>query len=164
VPLFASGPVDAYTVLYVLPVALLSTAFGLRGGVVGGAVALLLTVIWAVARDVSLGSAAWASRLLPLLLLGVLLGEASDRLRRAEAARREAEGAALLHGEAVEINDQLVQGMVAARWAFESGRTEDGMELLEHAIEEGHLLVSGLIRRAGLGSRSERLGSALDET
>ncbi len=76
---------DAYSMLYVFPVALVAFAFGLRKGAAAGVLAVLLIVVWAAIRDVSLDPAGWASRILPILLLGLLLGEASDRLRRNEA-------------------------------------------------------------------------------
>jgi hypothetical protein len=157
------APVDAYALLYTLPVALLAVTFGLRGGAAGGAVALLLTIVWASTQDVSMSVGAWLSRAVPLLLLGVLLGAATDRSRAAEQARRQAEAAAMLHREAVEINDHLVQGMVAARLALESGRVQTGLELLTATIGEGHRLVSDLIRRADMASAAQRLGAQAHE-
>jgi hypothetical protein len=155
--LVAGNAEDAYSMFYVLPVALVATWFGMRAGAAAGLVAIGLVVVWAVARNVSLTPAAWASRAVPLLLLGVLLGEAADRIRRVEAARREDAAAALLHREAIEINDSLVQGMAAAKWSFEAGQTEAGLKTLSDTITRGHDLVSGLIREAGLGNDSRHL-------
>jgi hypothetical protein len=155
--LLAGGPADAYSLLYVLPVALVATSSGLRAGVLAGLVAVGLMVLWAVTADVSLGPAGWASRVVPLLLLGVLLGDASDRLARADAERRRLEAAALLHREAIEINDSLVQGMVAAKWSLEAGQTDVGLRTLSDTITRAHALVSGLVRRAGMAGRSEHL-------
>lgn len=155
--LLAGGPADAYSLLYVLPVALVATSSGLRAGVLAGLVAVGLMVLWAVTADVSLGPAGWASRVVPLLLLGLLLGDASDRLARADAERRRLEAAALLHREAIEINDSLVQGMVAAKWSLEAGQTDVGLRTLSDTITRAHALVSGLVRRAGMAGRSEHL-------
>jgi hypothetical protein len=94
---------------------------------------------------------------LPLLLLGLLLGHATDRERRAEAERRRLEAAALLHREAIEINDSLVQGMAAAKWSLDAGQVETGKEILEETVVRAHDLVSGLIRRADMGTRTEPL-------
>lgn len=155
--LFAGDPVDAYSMLYVLPVALAATAFGVRGGVFAGLVALALILIWILVRDVTLSPTGWATRMVPILLLGVLLGRAIDRQRRAERDRREFEAAALLHAEAIEINDSLVQRMSAAKWALEAGQTDAGLAILTTAVSEAHRLVSGLLRRADMGRRSELL-------
>jgi glucose-6-phosphate-specific signal transduction histidine kinase len=154
--MLAGSPVDAYSMLYVLPVALAAAAFGRNGGVIASLVAVLLIVAWAVTRDVTLSPSGWASRLVPILLLGYLLGLAVDRVRRAEADRSRMEIAALLHREAIEINDSLIQQMTAARWALEAGQTESSERILADAIADAQRLVSSLIKRSGLGLHVER--------
>lgn len=139
---------EAITLLFVLPIALLAVAFGVRGGVMSGLFGVALVVVWVQAEDIHLTLTGWASRIIPLLLLGALLGHAVDQLRRAEAERHALAAAALLHREAIEINDTLVQGMAAAKWSLESGRLEAGLSTLNHTIGLGHRLVSGLIREA----------------
>jgi hypothetical protein len=155
--LLAGGPVDAYSMLYVLPVALAATAFGVRGGAAAGLLAVALILVWTVVRDVHLGPTGWLTRAVPLLLLGFLLGRAMDRARRAEVDLRRHEMAALLHREAIEINDSLVQRMSAAKWSLESGLTEVGLDILSTAVSEAHQLVSDLLRRADMGDRAEVL-------
>ena len=132
-----------------------ATTSGLRAGTFAGLVAVDLTVLWAVTQNVHLTPTSWASRVLPLLLLGVLLGHATDRERRAEMARRRLEAAALLHREAIEINDSLIQGMAAATWSLDTDHVDAGKQILEQTFTEAHDLVSDLIRRAGMGPRTE---------
>ena len=158
--LVSGSAVDAYSMLYAFPVALVATATGLRGGAVAGLVAVGLVALWAAVDGVSLSWLGWGSRVLPLLLLGVLIGQASERLRRAEAERLRLEAAATLHRQAIEINDSLVQGMAAAKWSFDSGQVESGKEILEVTLNEAQHLVSGLIRRADMGGRSESVRGA----
>lgn len=155
--LVADDPLDAWSMLYVFPVALAATAFGVRGGVAAGLVAVVLVGVWVAARDVDLSLVGWLTRVLPLLLLGYLLGRATDRNREIERERRRLEVAAALHREAIEINDSLVQQMSAAKWALEAGRTESGLEALDAALGEAQRLVSGLIRRADMGDHAEVL-------
>jgi hypothetical protein len=157
VRLLMGGPEDAYSMLYVLPVALLATAFGLRAGAVAGALAVLLIVFWAVVQDVGLTPLGWASRVIPILLLGILLGRAADRMRRAETERQRLRAAALLHREAIEINDSLVQGMAAAKWSLEAGRVDAALDTLDHTMTRAQDLVSGLIRQANMAGRTEQL-------
>lgn len=142
---------DASSMLYVLPVALAALAFGWRAGVLAGVIGIALIGVWAVVTSSSLSPVGWTSRAVPLLLLGYLLGDASDRLRRAEDERLRAEAAAMLYRQAIEINDSIVQGMAAARWALESGRAEAGMKILDTTMGQAQELVSELIRQAGLG-------------
>lgn len=94
-------------------------------------------------QSVYLTPTGWASRVLPLLLLGLLLGHATDRERRAQEGHRKLEAAALLHREAIEINDSLIQGMAAAKWSFESGQVETGTRILDSTIADAHDLVFG---------------------
>ncbi len=148
---------DAYSMLDVLPVALVAAGFGMRAGVAAGLLAVLLIAVWALARDVSLTPLGWASRVTPMLLLGGLLGYATDRMRAAELQRRQAQAAALLHREAIEINDSLVQGMAAAKWSLEAGQVEAGLETLDHTMAQAQELVSGLIRQARMGGHAEQL-------
>lgn len=145
---------DAYSMLYVLPVSLLATAFGRRIGTAAGVFAVGLVVLWVVVDDVALSPMGWLSRVVPLLLLGALVGDASDRLQRAEAERSRLEAGSRLHQEAIEINDSLIQGMAAAKWLLEAGRTESALATLDETIALGHKLVSALIREAGIGSQS----------
>ncbi len=156
--LLAGSPMDAYSMLYALPVALLASAFGLRAGAVAGIGAVGLIVLWVEVQHVALTPTGWASRVVPLLLLGILLGHATDQARRAEAERRQLEASALLHREAIEINDMLVQGMAAARLYFEGGHVGTGREVLDQTIGQAHELVSDLIRRADMGGHSVPVG------
>lgn len=160
--LFAGAPGDDYFLLYVFPVALIAIAFGLRAGAVAGLSAVAFVVVWVVARDISFSTAGWAARVAPLLVLGLLLGRAADRLRWAEAERVRLEAAALLHREAIEINDSLVQGMAAARWSFEAGQVDPGLKILDETLGQAQELVSDLIRRAGMNGRAEPVGSATE--
>ncbi|WP_350275776.1 hypothetical protein [Kribbella sp. HUAS MG21] len=155
--------VDAYSMLYALPVALVAITCGLRSGLAAGLLAVGLIVAWVVVRDVPLSAMGWASRVVPLLLLGPLLGDASERLRRAETERRRLEAAALLQREAIEINDSLVQGMVAAKWSLEAANTEAGLRILDETIGQAQTLVSGLVRRAGHGTQVSSPGAPVAE-
>ena len=147
---------DASVMLYTLPIALVALAFGRRAGVVAGVVAVLLTAVWAQIAGVELSWVGWASRVVPQLLLGLLIGDASDRLAVAERQRRALEAAAQRHRDAAEVNDTLVQGMAAAKWAFEGGRHEAGMRTLEETLVQGHELVSKLLRDADMGVDGQR--------
>lgn len=147
-------PTDAYSMLYVLPVSLLAVAFGVRGGTLAGLVAVALMLLWAWMGEVHLSPLAWLSRVVPMLALGLLLGLATARARRAEVRQREMETAALLHQQAIEVNDSLIQGLASARWVLDQGRVDDGIQLLDRTMEEAQRMVSSLILRAGLGDRA----------
>ena len=152
---------DAISMLFVLPIALMAVARGMRAGLVAGVVGCGLTASWATVTDAELSALGWASRVIPLLLVGGLLGDASDRLRRAASERRDLEVAALRQRQAIEINDGLVQGMAATKWALEAGRSEAALETLDRTLRRGHRLVSILLRDAGMGDGGQH--AALDE-
>jgi glucose-6-phosphate-specific signal transduction histidine kinase len=163
VRLVSDSTVDAYSMFYVLPVALAATAFGQRGGLVSSLLAIALIVVYRLISDVSHTPVGWATRVVPLLLLGILLGRATDRARAAEAERSRHGTAALLHREAIEINDSLIQRMTVAKWALEAGRDEAALRALTDAVHEAHRLVSDLIRRADMGERAELISEVAEE-
>ena len=142
---------DPVTLLFCLPVALLAIAFGLRGGLLAGLAGTLLIALWVGVRQVDLSALGWATRMVPLLLLGVLLGDAVDRLRQSEERRRRLEAAAQRHRDAVEINDSIVQRLSAAKWALEADRTERGLDILTETLDVAQALVSDLLRDADMG-------------
>lgn len=156
VRLFDQVASDAISMLYTLPVALVALAFGRNAGMIAGAVALVLVVVWVLVADVELSVLGWVSRGVPLVALGGLLGDASDRLSRAEEHRLALEAAAQRQRDATEVNDTLVQGMAAAKWALESGRLEAGLKTLDDTLRQGHDLVSQLLREGDMGVNGHR--------
>ncbi|HEX5512610.1 MAG TPA: hypothetical protein VFX41_12925, partial [Actinomycetales bacterium] len=157
--LLTDNPADVVTTLYTLPIALLAVTFGVRGGLVSGVVGVVLVVVWAVSRDIDISALGWAARCLPLLLLGVLLGQASDRIADSESERLALERAAERHRDAVEINDTIVQGMSAAKWSLEAGNIDRGIETLSDTLRLAHQLVSELLRSADMGPSSRGFGT-----
>ena len=159
--LVESGSEHDYTMLYILPVALASATFGLRGGLAAGVASVFFTGFAVTAQSMTLTAMDWASHGIPILLLGLVLGDAADRLHRSEVVRRRLESAALLHREAIELNDSVLQGMEAAKWSFEADRTDAGLRILEETIARAQQLVSSLIRRGDMAARSESLAPML---
>ncbi|HVM65333.1 MAG TPA: hypothetical protein VMU14_10755 [Acidimicrobiales bacterium] len=155
---------DATMAALVLPVALLAVTFGREGGVGGalGVVAVLVT--WeAVHADVT--GAMWAAAV-AIIVLGMLLGTAVDRLlsteravRAADAQRWRAERASQRLHEAAAINDTMVQSVAVAKWALEAGDTGRAVEVLDRAVDEGQRLVSGLLRDAGRDPDAYEVGN-----
>ena len=147
---------DATNMLYTLPIALAAVSFGRRAGLLAGLGAVALVVAWVLIDSIDLTAFGWFSRIVPMLMLGLLLGEASDRLRRANDRWRGLSAATQRHRDAVEINDTLVQRMVAARWSFEAGRPDAGLQTLDQTIELGQELVSKLMRESDMGLNGHR--------
>jgi hypothetical protein len=159
--LVATGPSsDVSTLLFSLPIALLAAAFGLRGGIGAGVVSVAMLVLWSASGGVSFSAAGWVTRIVPLLLLGVLLGDALDRLRRAEAARIRLAEAERRHREAVQLNDTIVQSLSAAKWALERADLDGGLDIVTETLDRSQQLVSDLIRGAQL--RPLWMGDSLD--
>ena len=146
---------DPITLLFCLPIALLAVAFGLRVGVVAGVIGVVLLAVWVLVDGVNLSAVGWATRVVPMVLLGELLGDAADRLRRSEAARHRLEAAAQRHRDAAEINDSIVQRVAAAKWALEAGRPERALDIITDTIEIAQELVAELLRD-DRGSGAER--------
>lgn len=133
---------DALLVLLVFPISLLALTFGSRVGLAAGLVASGLIGVWVLIDGVDLSVVGWASRVGPLLFLGVLVGDAADRLRRADEERQCLAIAQLRHRQAVAVGDTLIQGMASAKWSLESGRLDTAAAVLEETIATGQRMVA----------------------
>ena len=151
--LIVGNPADDVYLLFTLPIALLAVAFGMRAGVLAGLAGVVLIVAWVHISGAELSGIGWASRISPMLLLGYLLGDAVDRLRRAEREQRRLKEAARRQRDAIEINDTIVQGLSAAKWALEAGDLDHGLTIVSDTLALGHRLVSELIRDADMQQR-----------
>lgn len=143
-------PAEATMLFFVLPISLIAVTFGMMWGLSAGVVAIALMVLWALTEHISLSPMGWVTRALPMLLLGLLVGRAADRLRAAEAAQAQLAAAAHWHRQAVEINDSIVQGLTAAKWALEAGKAERGLETVTDTLDSAQAMVSQLLREAEL--------------
>jgi hypothetical protein len=136
---------DSITLLYALPVALLALAFGYRAGVLAGVVAVVLLLGGVVIVGEEFSFVRWLSRVVPLLLLGALVGASSDRISEARRAERYAYRISLMQRDAAEVNDTVVQGLAAAKWLLESGEVGRAIELIDQTAEVAQGLVSRVL-------------------
>jgi hypothetical protein len=143
------GSQDPVTELAALPIALLAITFGRRIGTAAGLASVALIAVWVATTDVSLTPLGWASRVVPLVLLGVLLGASTDRLREAQAGERRLAAVAALQREAAEVNDSVVQGLAVAKWLLEADQLDRGLAAVTETMSTAQDLVS---RMLGAGS------------
>ncbi len=161
---FSDGSGEAIDILYSLPIALLAMSFGLRGGLVGAAVGFSLFAIFELADGAGdIDATGWIARAAGLLLLGVLLGRATDQIRAGQRRalaeqeqRRRLQETAHRQREALEISDSILQHLVAAKWMVERGRDEDAVEILTSTLETGQRMVAELlpIRHGGFDAQA----------
>lgn len=85
--LIVSNPIEAVGFLYVIPISVLAAEAGVRGGVFSAVGAILLTVGWAVARDVPLGAIGYGARIATFLGIGILVGLQAERRLRLQDER-----------------------------------------------------------------------------
>jgi len=81
--------------------------FGLRAGTFAGASGVVLLAVWMVDTQTSLSPVGWLTRATPMRLLGVLLGDAADRIRCGAEAQRVVQIARLRERQAADINDTI---------------------------------------------------------
>lgn len=152
--LLSPDEADATGLLYALPVALAAMAYG---RVVGTTTALCASgLLWAWVAghpSVSLSPLGWASRIVPLVLLGVLVGAAADAVEEATAARTALAVAEARRRDAAEVNDQILQRLAVAKWQLEGGAPDGAAQLLDDAMAQGQQLVSSLLEGVALDDR-----------
>ena len=147
---------DPITVFLVFPIALLAMAFGLRAGLVAGLVGASLTFAWVSVEGVSLSALGWTSRIVPMVLLGVLVGWTTDREREAAQTERALFEAKLREREAAEINDSIVQHLAVAKWTMEAGHIDEALTMLADTIATSESLVAALLRHEPLPHAEHR--------
>ena len=148
-----NGTGEAVDILYALPVALLAMAFGLRGGLIGAGVGFALFAVVELAGGTGdIDATGWASRAAGLLLLGALLGRATDqiesgRLRTLAAAeeRLRLEDRARRQTEGLEISDSILQHLAVAKWMIELGEHDKALEVLTSTMATGERMVAELL-------------------
>lgn len=148
--LAAPDAADSIGLLFTFPIALLAVAFGLRAGLLSGLAGVALVALAMAVDGVDLPPIGWITRVIPMLLLGGLLGDAMDRMERAEREQLRLQHMADRQRDAIEINDTFVQGLAAAKWALESGDTERGLAIVTDTLHSGQKLVTELIRESQL--------------
>ena len=80
---------DGVALLYVVPIAVLAAEFGLAGGLAAALVACGLVGIWIAVQDTGLAVAAFLTRATVFVTIGLVVGVAADRLRRALLERQD---------------------------------------------------------------------------
>jgi hypothetical protein len=146
---------DPITVFYIFPVALLAITYGSRAGVLAGVIGVLLIVAWGAIDNVAADPLGWLGRVAPIMLLGLLVGRASDQLRAAAQTKQALFAAQLREREAAEINDSIIQGLATAKWSMEAGQIERGLDALTDTIATTESLVAALLRNQPLPQRSD---------
>ena len=163
--IIASGTGEAVDILYSLPVALLAMSFGLRGGLIGAAIGFSLFAVVELIHGVGdIDATGWLSRAAGLLLLGALLGRATDqietgRIRAVAAAeeRQRLEERARRQAEGLEISDSLLQHLAVAKWMIEAGDNEGAIEVLTSTMVTGERMVAELLPMRHSGGKAEHM-------
>jgi diguanylate cyclase (GGDEF)-like protein len=101
--LAVSNPIEAVGFLYVIPVSLLASERGLRGGLLAAAGAMLCTVAWVVAQDVPLELVGYTARGVTFFGVGALVGLQAEQRLRLQQEREEL----LAELQATTTHDQL---------------------------------------------------------
>jgi diguanylate cyclase (GGDEF)-like protein len=116
--LAVSNPIEAIGFLYVIPISLLASERGLRGGLLAGGGALLCTVGWAVLQDVPLGLIGYGARGVTFLGVGIFVGLQSQQRLDLQRERE----ALLVELQATATHDQLTGLPNRRAWDDRLGR------------------------------------------
>jgi K+-sensing histidine kinase KdpD len=157
--LVVRDPQEGACLFYVLPIALVAFAFGRLAGALAGVLGIALFGVWVLLEGASFGVIGWLSRIVPMLLLGLLVGGAADQQRRAAAAERSLLVAQLRARRAAELTDSVIQGLSAAKWAAESGNHVRTLDVLSETVESAQPIVSDLLEDRVVRAPEVRLPS-----
>jgi diguanylate cyclase (GGDEF)-like protein len=138
--LAVSNPIEAIGFLYVIPISLLASERGLRGGLLAGGGALLCTIGWAVLQDVPLGLIGYGARGVTFLGVGIFVGLQSQQRLDLQRERE----ALLVELQATATHDQLTGLPNRRAWDDRLGRE------LQHAASSQQPLSALAIDLDGL--------------
>ncbi len=145
---------DAAIFLFALPIALIAIAFGLVGGV--AAAVISAGMLWghlAGSPAAALTTEGWAVRIVPLGLLGLLVGMAADALEEAARVRTELAVACARRRDAAEVNDAIIQRLAVAKWQAEAAGADAVADAVAEVIEVTEDLVSSLLAGTEMADR-----------
>ena len=133
---------------YTVPTALLAVAYGVRAGVLGAAVSTGLVALWHAVTPVDVSALGYGSRFAVVLLVGVVVGYYSERLRGDIARRRETERElALRAGDLARSNERLEQAVrrldALSTIARAAGTETDLRRALGRIVAQGRELTGG---------------------
>jgi hypothetical protein len=153
---------EAVALLSLVPIVLGAGRFGRRGGITtAGAAMTAFVVLAAVDGRGDLDLTGWAGPLLAMAIVGGLVGHLvslaalRDVLGTVQAdERRRLERVCDAQHQALVAGDGVVQGVAAACWLLEEGRSEEAKALLGAAVADGVASLSrGLAAERDLGVR-----------
>ena len=153
-PYHGSEQRDAAVFCYALPIALIAMAFGRFGGV---AAAVISTgMLWghlAGSPAAELSLEGWAVRIVPLGLLGLLVGMAADAMEEASHTRSELAVACARRRDAAEVNDAIIQRLAVAKWQAEAAGAEAVADTVGEVIGATEELVASLLAGSEMSDR-----------
>jgi signal transduction histidine kinase len=150
---------------YTVPIAMLAVFFGLRGGLAGAALAILLVIAWGEIKSLEVGLLGYSTRSAALLLVGGLVGYYADRLRRDIAERRRAEAELKVRAKELEVSNAELTLAVTRLEAFaEIARAVGGetelRTVLDRILEHGRAIVEARTLVAYLEQNGELVAAA----
>lgn len=159
---------QAAALLYVVPIALCALRFGRRGGVAAAGVGMAAFVTLELVRSQGdVDATGWVAPLVAMALMGGLVGHLSEAAAHHEAAhrrqKRDLDAMRDAQHAASEVNDSIVQQVVAARWMLEAGKEQEALAALDATVAVGIAQVSGTLRPVTPEANEDDKGAAAGE-
>lgn len=152
-------PSTAISIAYLIPVAIIALSCGRVAGAGAGVLAVILISTWAISSDTEIGTVGWICRVVPVIALGVLIGDAAERVRVSIEAARHAAHLTVVQRHSAEVGDLVLQQMAAAKWMLEAGQPETAAEVLMATMETAERNVAEILvptRRRGVDRGVDR--------
>ena len=127
---------------YVVPIALVAVAYGMRSGLGAAAVAFALVLAWSALESVHVTALGYSSRAAVFLVTGAVVGGYAERLREDIAARRRAQRRLALYADELErANLDLARTVTRLEAFAEIARAAGGETELQRVL--GLILAHG---------------------
>ena len=152
----ATDPSDGWLFLLIVPIAIVAIEYAFVGGALMATLASLAVVVLKLSDAMTYSTLGIIVRIAAFYFAGAGVGYLSAERRRREGEIGELERRARTHREALELNDDVIQGLAVAKMALEMGDADKARTTLEATLKRAQEIASERLTHEGPLTRVRR--------
>jgi len=138
----APMPSDGWLFLLIAPIALVAVEFSFTGGFVAAVIAALIVLLFDITGVVDYSYTGVVVRIAAFLIAGAGVGYLVEDRRKRDDVLKDLRHRATDHQQGLQLNDDVVQGLVVAKMALEMGEIEQAQVTLETTLKRAQEIAS----------------------
>ena len=158
-----SMPSDGFLFLLIAPIAIIAVEFAFVGGLVAALIGAAIVIGFGLSGVMNYSNVGVAVRVAAFLIAGAGVGYLVQDRNRREAEIAALERRAQEQREAIQLNDDVVQGLAVAKMALEMGDAERAKTTMETTLKRAQQIASKHLDHSGSLARDEASGEPAPE-